>query len=87
MLYYSMQEGVVLLEAIGARKRFGELTALHNLTLKVSPGEIVCLLGANGAGKSTTINLLLGFLEPDGGKILVSGEPLTSGSHARAGLA
>ena len=50
-------------------KRFQKQTALDNLCLEVSSGDIYGLLGANGAGKSTTLNLLLGFLQPDAGNI------------------
>ena len=50
-------------------KKFKDKTALDNLTLEVNGGEIYGLLGANGAGKSTTINLLLGFLIADKGQI------------------
>lgn len=64
------------------RKKFQNQTALDNLCLEVYSGEIYGLLGANGAGKSTTLNLLLGFLEPDGGTIQMtrqeSDEPITS---------
>ena len=49
----------------------GEL-AVKNLNLEVKKGEILGLLGANGAGKSTTINMLLGFLSPDSGKIYIN---------------
>jgi len=54
-----------------ASKSFKGKPAVQNLTLKVSKGEILGLLGANGAGKSTTINLLLGFLYPDSGTISI----------------
>ena len=50
-------------------KKFKDKIALDNLSLEVKSGEIYGLLGANGAGKSTTLNLLLGFLTPDRGKI------------------
>ena len=50
-------------------KSFKNKKALDNLSLEVSSGEIYGLLGANGAGKSTTLNLLLGFLSPDSGSI------------------
>ena len=50
-------------------KRFNEKEALKDLSLEVKTGEIYGLLGANGAGKSTTLNLLLGFLFPDEGEI------------------
>ncbi|MEE9362227.1 MAG: ABC transporter ATP-binding protein [Cellulophaga sp.] len=55
-------------------KKYGDFTALNQLSLHVNPGEIYCLLGANGAGKSTTINLLLGFLEPTSGEALINGK-------------
>ena len=44
---------------------------LDNLSLKIKPGEIYGLLGSNGAGKSTTINLILGFLTADIGEIKI----------------
>ena len=50
-------------------KKFKDKMALDNLSLEVKSGEIYGLLGANGAGKSTTLNLLLGFLTSDSGKI------------------
>ena len=52
-------------------KSFNQNKALDNLCLEVNPGEIYGLLGANGAGKSTTMNLLLGFLQADSGSIEV----------------
>ena len=54
-------------------KKYGNFTALDALTLHVAPGEIYCLLGANGAGKSTTINLFLGFLKPTAGVARING--------------
>jgi ABC-2 type transport system ATP-binding protein len=50
-------------------KKFKDNVALDNLSLEVKSGEIYGLLGANGAGKSTTLNLLLGFLNADKGQI------------------
>ena len=50
-------------------KTFNGKLVLNNLSLEVNSGEIYGLLGANGAGKSTTLNLILGFLKPDSGKI------------------
>jgi ABC-2 type transport system ATP-binding protein len=50
-------------------KKFKDKIALDNLSLEVKSGEIYGLLGANGAGKSTTLNLLLGFLKADRGEI------------------
>ena len=54
-------------------KQFGDFTAVDNLSLSVKEGEILCLLGANGAGKSTTINMLLGFLKPTSGSAAING--------------
>lgn len=53
-------------------KSFKSNQAIKDLNLKVDPGEILGLLGANGAGKSTTINMLLGFLNPDSGSIHIN---------------
>ena len=53
-------------------KNFNDHKALNNLCLNVESGEIYGLLGANGAGKSTTLNLILGFLKPDKGFIKVT---------------
>jgi ABC-2 type transport system ATP-binding protein len=59
------------------------LLALDHLNIKVEPGEIFCMFGANGAGKTTAINLLLGFIPPSEGTALIEGidvvkEPLRS---------
>ena len=48
-------------------KKYGDFTALKDLSFEVKAGEILCLLGANGAGKSTTINILLNFIKPTSG--------------------
>ncbi|WP_045473708.1 ABC transporter ATP-binding protein [Winogradskyella sp. PG-2] len=53
-------------------KSFKGNIAIQNLNLNVKQGEILGLLGANGAGKSTTINMLLGFLNPDSGKVQIN---------------
>ncbi len=54
-------------------KRFGAVKALDNVSLDVAPGTVCAVLGANGAGKSTAIRLLLGFESPDAGSIDVLG--------------
>lgn len=53
---------------------FTSKTAVDNLNLIVPPGEVVGLLGPNGSGKSTTMKMILGFLKPTSGEILVCGE-------------
>lgn len=54
-------------------KRFGAVTAVRDLSLSVREGELFSLLGLNGAGKSTTIKILSGLLEPDAGETLLEG--------------
>ncbi|MDH5835290.1 ABC transporter ATP-binding protein [Luteimonas kalidii] len=58
----------------GAGKRFGATRALHGLDLALHPGQVTALLGANGAGKSTAVGLLLGLLAADAGKVRVFGQ-------------
>ena len=58
-------------------KRFGETRAVHEVSLQVSRGEFVTLLGPSGCGKTTLLNLIAGFLEADGGEILIDGRPIT----------
>ncbi|MEU6139049.1 ABC transporter ATP-binding protein [Streptomyces sp. NPDC047081] len=59
----------------GAVKNFGAVRAVDGVDLAVAPGETVALLGRNGAGKSTTISLLLGLYEPDEGSVRLFGGP------------
>ena len=54
-------------------KKYGDFTAVNDLSFEVKPGEIFCLLGANGAGKSTTINMLLNFINPTSGTLEIDG--------------
>ena len=60
-----------MIKILEANKSFKGNTAVQSLNLKVEKGEILGLLGANGAGKSTTINMLLGFIEADSGEIKI----------------
>jgi ABC-2 type transport system ATP-binding protein len=61
-----------MLTAVSLSKRYNGVAALQNLDLQVERGEIYCLLGANGAGKSTTIRLFLNFIQPTSGTALVA---------------
>ncbi|MFD0964046.1 ABC transporter ATP-binding protein [Pseudofulvibacter geojedonensis] len=61
-----------MLEAKNLTKKYGNFTALNELNLTVNPGDIFCLLGANGAGKSTTINLFLNFIAPSSGSVFIN---------------
>jgi ABC-2 type transport system ATP-binding protein len=62
-----------IIAATGLTKRFGAFTAVDDLTLSVEAGAIFAFLGANGSGKSTTIRMLIGLLEPTAGTIRVDG--------------
>lgn len=63
----------ILVETVGLTKRYGQLTAVDNLNLKVAKGTIFGLLGPNGAGKTTTILMLMGLTEPTSGEALING--------------
>jgi iron(III) transport system ATP-binding protein len=60
---------VVELESL--TKRFGDATAVDDLTLTIAHGSLVCLLGPSGCGKTTTLRLIAGFIDPDRGTIRV----------------
>ena len=64
----------VLLQIENARKQFGGVIAVNNVSFDVQAREIVALIGPNGAGKSTTFNLITGVLSKTGGKISVLGK-------------
>ena len=70
-----------MLQAIDLRKEYNGQTALQGLNLHIPAGEIFCMLGANGAGKSTTINLFMGFVEPTSGQALVNGMDVATHGH------
>ena len=68
----------VVAELEGARKRYGGTQALDGLDLALHAGRVTALLGANGAGKSTAVHLLLGLLAADAGAVRVFGRPASS---------
>lgn len=73
-----------LLDATGVAKSFGAVRALTDASLHVAAGEVVALIGANGAGKSTFVKILTGALRPDSGTVLIRGQAARVGSPAQA---
>src|SRR5437868_13262074 len=65
-------------------KRFGALVANDGVSLTIAPGELHCLLGENGAGKSTFSACLYGLLQPDAGEIEIDGVKAELASPAKA---
>ncbi|OED58975.1 ABC transporter ATP-binding protein [Acholeplasma laidlawii] len=63
-----------ILEVNNLHKKYGELTAVNNISFYVRKGELYAFLGQNGAGKSTTISMIITLLEKDGGKVLLNGK-------------
>ena len=73
-----------VLSVRGVTVRYGLFTAVHDLSLDVREGELVVLLGANGAGKSSLLRALMGLEKPSSGTIELEGRPLTkAASHQR----
>jgi putative ABC transport system ATP-binding protein len=69
----------------GVSKRFGRVSALRDISLRVSPGEAVAITGRSGSGKSTLLALVGGLEQPDGGRVLIDGRALWKQPHpARA---
>ena len=62
------------LKVKGLNKSFGGLAAVQDLDFEVQPGGILGLIGPNGSGKTTTLNLISGFLKPDAGEVLFEGK-------------
>lgn len=66
-----------MIEVKNVTKKYGNNTAVDNITFEVKDGEVVGFLGPNGAGKSTTMNMITGFIEPTQGKIIVNGNDIS----------
>jgi len=74
--------GDPVIEASGLVKRYGDVLAVEDVSLRVMPGEVFGLLGLNGAGKTTTIRMLLGMVRPTAGAVSLFGEPVRTGRCA-----
>ena len=66
------------LELHQLNKRFGEKEVVKDLSLELAQRDLLCILGASGCGKTTTLNLIGGFLAPDSGSILLDGQDVTA---------
>ncbi|MFJ5842594.1 ABC transporter ATP-binding protein [Streptomyces shenzhenensis] len=64
-----------MIEAVGLTKRYGDKTAVHNLSFQVRPGAVTGFLGPNGSGKSTTMRMILGLDNPTAGSVTIGGYP------------
>ena len=62
-----------MLQAKNLSRNYGVVKAVEEVSFSVEPGEVVGLLGHNGAGKSTIMKMLTGFIEPSEGEVLVDG--------------
>jgi branched-chain amino acid transport system ATP-binding protein len=81
---------MTLLETRQLRKAFGETRAVDGVDLRVAQGEVLALVGANGAGKTSLVNLISGLLQPDAGTIAFQGRDITHASvyeRIQAGIA
>jgi branched-chain amino acid transport system ATP-binding protein len=80
----------VLLEVEGIASGYGKKTVLQGVTLRVHEGEVVTMLGHNGAGKSTTLKTILGLLPARAGQVRFAGQPWANGNpveNVRRGMA
>ena len=80
----------LLLQAEGIHKHYGGIDALKGVSLEIRPGEVVALMGENGAGKSTMAKIIAGVEQPDSGVIRWDGAPVAfrgTGDATRAGIA
>jgi len=74
------------LDVSGVTKRFGEREVLRGLDLNVRPGQTYGLLGSNGAGKTTAMNIITGLLDQDEGTVTLDGAPLDADARAVVGV-
>jgi len=74
-------DALIHLEAITAR--YGSTVAVRDVDLTVKPGEVVAILGANGAGKTSTLKAIVGMIDVSGGRIVYAGEDITGLSPER----
>lgn len=71
------ESGAAYLEFKQVSKSFGSNLVLDKVSFAVTPGKTVCVMGRSGVGKSVCLRILMGFLKPDSGRVLVAGEDIT----------
>ena len=72
-----MPEPTPILQTIDLSKSFGMVKAADAINVQITPGELVGIVGANGSGKTTFLNLITGYLKPDRGRIMIQGRDST----------
>ena len=75
-----------MLEISGIKKSFDGTTVLDDISLKIGDSQIVSILGSSGGGKTTLLNIILGLLQPDSGKIVFDGTDITKTPMERRGF-
>jgi len=81
--------GVPMLELVEVHAAYGQIDVLHGVNLRLDAGSVLAVLGANGAGKSTTVRVISGLMRPTSGRLLLNGHDVTGASAdalARAGV-
>ena len=76
---------MALLELQNLQKHFGKTQVLRDLSLQVEEGQFVTLLGPSGCGKTTTLRIVAGLTDPDGGDVLLEGEKHAAAASGKAG--
>jgi len=76
-LQYNFHSLSAIIESRGLTKRFGSFTAVSDLSFTIAPGDVYGFLGQNGAGKSTTMRMMLGLIHPDAGQVFIKGTAFT----------
>ena len=71
-----------MIDLINVTKRYGDVMAVDHLDLTIADGEIMGIIGHNGAGKSTTLKMILGLISPTSGQVKVMGRDMAKESTA-----
>ncbi len=81
-----VEAGAGVLALNGVTRRFGEFTAVDNVSVDVGPGELLALVGASGSGKTTTLRIAAGYEHPDAGTVTLGGSDITRIPPERRGF-